>query len=540
MVMELPTEIDIETDEVLFESNHAEFLLQELNKDRVGGQELCDVRFCVGKMEIPAHKSVLGSFSNYYKKMFALEVREKYETDIATFGITGATLQAIIDFVYTGRIQISRENVYDVFVASDYLSITPVRDFCIRFLKDSILVSNCVSMRQLGLTHNSNELVEATEHFMAVNFNAVTKQAEFKQLNVNDVTAILKLRVSSNEGFILTAVLNWVKHNTEARQQYFQQLFDLVNLKKLSTSFLNTLVAEDLVKTSQSCLVKIVQQYSGRSMQQKTPTEFIVFGNKTKTKGVQTYNVQTQVWSDLPETRKERIGACGAFFDKKVYALGAAWSNSVECLSLKNLNLGWQSLTPMNKNRQFAASVVTDGNICVSGGHNNGGKLKSVELYSIKNDTWGMLPNMNFHRSGHAMHCVDGILYSVGRVGLVSTERFDPRENKWTLVADMHSTRDGMASAVCQDGIFTLGGLRLRTVERFDPRNNKWLELASMVHPRAYGAACNLDGNIYIVGGMGSEQSASTVEMYDSAKDAWKVSCTMPSAKACSVVLALG
>jgi hypothetical protein len=50
----------------------------------------------------------------------------------------------ILDYAYTGQVDINRRNVYDLFVASDYLSFLCLREVCCHFLKETLDVETCV------------------------------------------------------------------------------------------------------------------------------------------------------------------------------------------------------------------------------------------------------------------------------------------------------------------------------------------------------------------------------------------------------------
>jgi hypothetical protein len=50
----------------------------------------------------------------------------------------------ILDYAYTGQIDVNRRNVNDLLVASDYLSVLCLREGCSDFLKDTVDVRTCI------------------------------------------------------------------------------------------------------------------------------------------------------------------------------------------------------------------------------------------------------------------------------------------------------------------------------------------------------------------------------------------------------------
>ncbi|KAK1337933.1 hypothetical protein QTO34_001036 [Cnephaeus nilssonii] len=58
-------------------ANHGLILLQQLNAQREFGF-LCDCTVAIGDVYFKAHKSVLASFSNYFKMLFVHQTRVIY------------------------------------------------------------------------------------------------------------------------------------------------------------------------------------------------------------------------------------------------------------------------------------------------------------------------------------------------------------------------------------------------------------------------------------------------------------------------------
>ena len=50
-------------------------------------------------------------------------MREKYQDDIVLNGITKESMELLIEFIYTGRIVIKKENVCNLLSASDMLGV---------------------------------------------------------------------------------------------------------------------------------------------------------------------------------------------------------------------------------------------------------------------------------------------------------------------------------------------------------------------------------------------------------------------------------
>lgn len=72
---------------------------------------LCDVTIVVDTKEIPAHKVVLSSCSQYFYAMFTGDLAEAKSDRITLQEIDPKALIQLIDFVYTSEIHVTEENV---------------------------------------------------------------------------------------------------------------------------------------------------------------------------------------------------------------------------------------------------------------------------------------------------------------------------------------------------------------------------------------------------------------------------------------------
>lgn len=72
---------------------------------------LCDVVLVVDSTDIPAHKVVLSSCSQYFYAMFTSDLSESKADRITLQEIDPKALVQLVDFVYTSEIQVTEENV---------------------------------------------------------------------------------------------------------------------------------------------------------------------------------------------------------------------------------------------------------------------------------------------------------------------------------------------------------------------------------------------------------------------------------------------
>ena len=116
-------------------------LLDFLNKDRNGEKLFCDVIINVGREKFYGHRFLLDIASGYFRRMFRSFLIERYTNEVTIFGphddeLTADTMERIFQYIYTREIDITKNNVYDILFAADYLDIKKLKYICLDFLLD--------------------------------------------------------------------------------------------------------------------------------------------------------------------------------------------------------------------------------------------------------------------------------------------------------------------------------------------------------------------------------------------------------------------
>ncbi|VDL76264.1 unnamed protein product [Nippostrongylus brasiliensis] len=100
--------------------------------------------------------------------------REEYFIIVFVFyklkDIDDETLRVLVDYVYTGRLDINERNVRDLFGAAEILQLHSVRSECSRYLIEHLSISNWIETAALAKAHNSTELDDAAVLFARQHF----------------------------------------------------------------------------------------------------------------------------------------------------------------------------------------------------------------------------------------------------------------------------------------------------------------------------------------------------------------------------------
>ncbi|XP_061824559.1 zinc finger and BTB domain-containing protein 8A isoform X1 [Nerophis lumbriciformis] len=120
---------------------HQTSLLKQLNQQR--RQELfCDCSVLVEGHLFRAHRNVLFASSGYFRMLLSQAPDGMSESVNATFDVfSPETFTVILDFIYSGQLDLSSHNVIEVMSAASYLQMNNVINYCKNFIKSSLDIS---------------------------------------------------------------------------------------------------------------------------------------------------------------------------------------------------------------------------------------------------------------------------------------------------------------------------------------------------------------------------------------------------------------
>lgn len=140
-------------------SSHQSHLLQQLNEQRQQ-DVFCDCSILVEGKVFKAHRNVLFASSGYFKMLLSQNSKETSQPTTATFqAFSPDTFTVILDFVYSGKLSLTGQNVIEVMSAASFLQMTDVISVCKTFIKSSLDISEKEKDRYFSLSDkdaNSN------------------------------------------------------------------------------------------------------------------------------------------------------------------------------------------------------------------------------------------------------------------------------------------------------------------------------------------------------------------------------------------------
>lgn len=473
--------------------------------------KLCDVVLKVDDQAFSAHKIVLASTIPYFHAMFTNDMIESRQNEIIMQGIEANSLEALINFAYSGRVHLDKNNVQSIMIGASFLQLNKVRDACATFLLKRLHPQNALGIRQFADTLGCTSLVESATKYIEHCFPEVSLSEEYLHLPLNEVQSLLtrnELCVESEEQ-VFEACMRWVKH-AEGRAADLPVLLAQIRLPLLSPLYLTDRVAtEELIRSSHQCRDLLDE---------------------------------ARVFHLIPERRhllqsfrtKPRICETQGY----IYVVGGLnrHGDSLSTVEFYDPHAGeWQLAAPMSMLRSRLGVAVLRGKLYAFGGYNGKDRLASVEVYDAVREQWATISSMQCKRSALGATSLGDLIYVCGGydgvTSLNSVERYNPQTNLWNSLAPMNKSRSAGAVIACLGYVYALGGHDglsiFDSVERYDIAADVWVEAVPMQTKRCRLGVAILGGKLYACGGYDGSCFLHTVEMFDPNTNKWTYVASM-------------
>lgn len=402
------------------------------------------VVICSGK-EFHAHRSHLCSASLYFEAMFQAGMSEAVTGKIEVKDISATSVEDVIKFLYTGVIPDVRndvERIRELLHATHLMQITTLFNFLLKCFGEMLSANFFLQLWEVSEMYEIVELSTKVFSFITSNFRSVVADDEFCKMSVVQLKQLLqhpKLGETPSH-VIVDGVISWTKVNVEERQGELESLLSLVNLKRLSRSYMTTLIDEPVVVNNQS-VFNVFARQAITNMNQHLPYLFC-FGTNASGNVLTIFDVEREEWLPPKQVNISLVmGMAMVELAGSIYFIGGnegKKSNTQGTAVYKYSPAGntvevvGNLLKPVH---QAGANVLRD-LIYVVGGLDANGATCWVQRFDPSNGACEELcPTNSVHNRPFVLCFVDRV-YVVGaaRDNDSNVEYYDLREDYWTTL----------------------------------------------------------------------------------------------------------
>ena len=206
-------------------------------------EQFCDVvlEACNGEdlARFKAHRIVLCAASPFFYSALNSDMKESKEGLIRLEDTSKIAIEELLDYLYTGHVDVTQHNAFDLLKIADFLVIPSLKEVSSKFIIQSLSSSNCFMAYYLAVNYRCFELQEKARDFICANFASVVEHEDFLSLTISEVEEWIssdEIRVRGEED-VFEAIVKWAEERGFGEREKFFELFCHVRLIYLSRSY---------------------------------------------------------------------------------------------------------------------------------------------------------------------------------------------------------------------------------------------------------------------------------------------------------------
>ena len=228
------------------------------------------------------HRTILAGCSDYFRAMFSHGMRESRQDELELQSVSLSGVKALLDFAYTGKLELSLAMTPDILSVATFLQITPAIDLCYKYLKEKMTFENGEELVQLGVTFGLTDITKYHQKFILENFMEFSQSETFLKLDAKTLAAYLKedsLRCTT-EGQLLKRVICWYEHDKKNRRKNVYEVLEKIRYTNDGWPTIEYAATTEPFKSDKHCkqlldwchcyMKQPLQQHLNRSYRTKT------------------------------------------------------------------------------------------------------------------------------------------------------------------------------------------------------------------------------------------------------------------------------
>ncbi|KAF7254258.1 Kelch-like protein 6 [Varanus komodoensis] len=555
--------VEVSTNErVKFDDTGLSMVLQNGLENLRLENSLTDVTLCVGNMKFSCHRVVLAAASNYFRAMFCNDLKEKYEEKIVIKGVDEETMQILLDYTYTSKVLITKENVQKVLEAASLFQFLRMVEACSNFLNEALHPENCVGILRLADAHSLDHLKQQVKNYIIQNFTQVLNYDEFLELPADVLYCMLKSDelCVTEEAQVFETVMNWVCYKIAERLPLLPYVLENVRLPLLDPwYFVETVEADPIIRQCPDIFPllqearmyhlsgnEIISERTKPRMHEFQSEVFMIIGGCTKDERfvaevtcLDPLRRSRLEVAKLPNTEQETEGEVKKWVEfacvtlkNEVYISGGKETQHEVWKYNSSINK-WIQIEYLNNGRWRHKMAVLGGKVYVLGGFDGMQRINSVETYDSFHNCWSEAAPLMVSVSSFGVASYKKKIYVIGggpngKLATDKTQCYDLKTNSWSLKSPMPVEAKCVNATSFHDHIYIVGGA-MRAVYSYSPLTDTWCLVTQLNHERASCGIAPCNNKLFITGGRDEKNEViATVLCWDAETQKLTEECVLP------------
>ncbi|XP_078372072.1 kelch-like protein 11 [Oculina patagonica] len=465
-------------------------------------EQFCDVILEVGsgddQARLKAHRVVLCAASPFFFNALNSDMKEKKEGVIRLEETSKAVMEEVLEYLYTGHVDINEHNAFDLLAAADYFFVSSLKTLCSKVILQTMSFSNCIAAYYFAVKYQCEELQKGASDFILANFVAVAETEDFLNLSSKQVQEWISSDeiIVKGEDEVFEVLVKWINRN-ESQKQSFYDWFRHIRCIYVPRDYLvNDILPNPFVKNSRDC-----SNLASDAMKMVFTGQEACFFAQSST--------------NCLKTHEDAFVACGGKNTLCYIPSENEWYKMADMLSTISMRYSGQAISSCH------------GMLFRIGGNPNG---YSAERYYPSVNTW--FPLKSFQETINLCSVVtfQGLLYIIGGVDehnnrLSTVQRYNPDTNVWQAMPSLSTPRSSVCAVADEKHLYAIGGNSpsglVDVAEIFDPKERVWRRIASTQEKRVGAGGAAMNHKVFVFGGVKREGYSGSCEMYDPVTDIW-------------------
>ncbi|TWW72951.1 kelch-like protein 40a isoform X1 [Takifugu flavidus] len=540
-------------------------LLQDGLCDLLETDKFVDCILKIKDQEFPCHRLVLAASSPFFKAMFLSDLEESKKREIVLRDVEPGVMGMILRYLYTSDIDLTEQNVQDIFIVANMYQIPSIFSVCVSYLQEKMVLGNCLAIFRLGLLLDCSRLVLAARDFICERYQVVSRDQDFLQLGPSELALIITsdaLNVLQEE-LVFESLMDWVKHDEANRVRELPELLHCIRFRLIPLDYFKEKVErhqylrfnQDIKKD----LELVREAHKGRLPQPKKlgkgeteegeedeegylpgilnnnprfgmfEMDLILMISDTGTVAYDPVGNECFVVSESTDIPKNHCSLVTG--QNQVFVVGGMRYEenkddpfSSYFLQFDPISSEWLGMPSQPNPRCLFGLTEAENSIFVVGGKElkeGEQALDSVMIYDRQSFKWGESDPLPYEVYGHGTVSHGGLVYVIG--GKSQSKKclrrvcvYNPTKFEWKDLAPLKTARSLFGVTVHNDQIYAVTGVTdsglTGSVEVYDIAADRWSELTEFPQERSSLSLVSTGGFLYALGGFAMMPSETSEE----------------------------